>query len=177
MKYSLYALLFCMLLTWCTVVKAPENPAEVIWSWDQNTNIEATLPNTVWLPYISLGDDGASWDPVWCGDSLVYQDVPVPSTIQDWNSLISRTYGQTIAGVSVWNQLQSFLPNTLSVNSVTFSWSSVEVMAYGTLSLGGVCDNPRVQAQLEWVVSQFTQYDEVGVYINWESLEDYLSLQ
>ena len=47
----------------------------------------------------------------------------------------------------------------------------------GDLMLGGVCDNPRVQAQIEATATQFDTVDRVEVTVNGELLEDVLSLR
>jgi hypothetical protein len=41
--------------------------------------------------------------------------------------------------------------------------------------LGGVCDSPRVQAQLEEIALQFSTVNSVAVFINGEPLDQVLS--
>jgi len=43
--------------------------------------------------------------------------------------------------------------------------------------LGGVCDAPRVEAQIEQTALQFSTVHEVAVFINDVPLEDVLSLK
>jgi hypothetical protein len=45
----------------------------------------------------------------------------------------------------------------------------------GDLSLGGVCDTPRLRQQLRQTLLQFPQVDQVELFINGEPLEDVLS--
>ena len=47
----------------------------------------------------------------------------------------------------------------------------------GTLQLGGVCDNPRVKAQLEQTALQFPTVKSVKYYINDKTLDEALSLK
>ena len=53
----------------------------------------------------------------------------------------------------------------------------VEVRLAGDLSLGGVCDPPRVEAQLRRTVLQFPRADSARFFINGEPLDAYLSLR
>jgi hypothetical protein len=43
--------------------------------------------------------------------------------------------------------------------------------------LGGVCDSPRVQAQIEQTALQFSTVSEVEVFVNDTPLEEVLSQQ
>jgi len=47
----------------------------------------------------------------------------------------------------------------------------------GTMMLGGVCDNPRVEAQLIQTALQFPTVSEVHFFINDTPLEEVLSLK
>ncbi|MEZ4680232.1 MAG: GerMN domain-containing protein [Caldilineaceae bacterium] len=40
----------------------------------------------------------------------------------------------------------------------------------GTLRVGGVCDEPRVRAQIEETALQYYTVDEVRIYVNGEPL-------
>jgi hypothetical protein len=43
--------------------------------------------------------------------------------------------------------------------------------------LGGVCDNPRVEAQIEETALQFATVSEVAVFVNGKPLEEIISLK
>ena len=43
--------------------------------------------------------------------------------------------------------------------------------------IGGVCDHPRIEEQLYATILQNEQIEEVDIFINGESLQDYLSLK
>jgi hypothetical protein len=43
--------------------------------------------------------------------------------------------------------------------------------------MGGECDTPRVQAQLEQTVRQFPNVTEVNIFINGKPIADVLSLK
>jgi len=47
----------------------------------------------------------------------------------------------------------------------------------GSYQIGGVCDEPRVQAQLERTVLQFAAVRQAVIFINGTRLEDLLGAQ
>ncbi len=112
-----------------------------------------------------------------CGDGLAYlgydmsasQD-PVYDTLAELLTLNQNDY----AASGYYNSLDNA---QLTVNSLSINNGVAEVYLNGTLSLGGVCDNPRVVAQLEKTLLQFPNITSVDIYINSEPLADFLSLQ
>jgi spore germination protein GerM len=63
------------------------------------------------------------------------------------------------------------------VETVSIVGSKASVYLIGTLLMGGECDVPRVQAQLEQTVLQFPTVTEVAIYINGKPLAEVLSLK
>jgi hypothetical protein len=61
------------------------------------------------------------------------------------------------------------------VEGVTLEDGEAIVKLSGTLMLGGVCDNPRVEAQLEETALQFSTVSRVSVFVNGVPLEGLLS--
>jgi hypothetical protein len=58
---------------------------------------------------------------------------------------------------------------------VTIQQGKASIHLTGTLMLGGACDAPRVQAQIEQTALQFSTVNDVDVFINDTALEDALS--
>lgn len=127
-----------------------------------------TMPVNIYM----IGMGGGS---VGCGDQVVpvRQDVPkttAPLTAA-LNSLLSQKsqyYGES----GLYNALYQ---SNLSIGSITRSGSDWTIRLNGKLQLGGVCDNPRVKAQLEQTALQFATVQSVKYYINGQPLDTLLS--
>ena len=65
----------------------------------------------------------------------------------------------------------------LQVTGVTIEQGKAVIHLTGSVVLGGVCDAPRVEAQIEQTALQFSTVNEVAVFINDVPLKDVLSLQ
>ena len=124
---------------------------------------------------IALEDGGQSGQEVGCGDSAVPVQVAVPRTqgvlraaLQALLSMRDQYYGQS----GLYNALYQ---SDLRVEGVTIEDGEAIVNLSGTLLLGGVCDNPRVEAQLEQTALQFSTVSRVSVFVNGVPLEDLLS--
>lgn len=127
--------------------------------------------NQVKIGLISL-DNGGS---VGCGDSVVLVERTVASTnaplkaaVQDLLAQKSQYYGQS----GLYNALYQ---SNLSVQTVSLQNGIATIKLTGTLQLGGVCDSPRVQAQLEQTALQFSSVTRADVFINGKPLKDALS--
>ena len=129
---------------------------------------------TVKLFFVRLNDDGKIGPKIGCGDSLVSMDVPVLSAPTPDGALISlfaikdREYGTS----KLYNALSQA---NLSVSSVTITDGVANVVLTGQLSLGGVCDSPRVKAQIEETVKQFPGITTVKTTINGKDVDIVLS--
>lgn len=117
-----------------------------------------------------------------CGDRLRGVDVPVASEGLDTAGRIGaalRSLLEAEGGPETPGDLYSaFSRSSLTVESVA-AVPGVEglyrVELAGDLALGGVCDNPRVRAQLEATARQFEGVEEVEVSVGGEPLEALLS--
>ena len=63
------------------------------------------------------------------------------------------------------------------MDSLTIQGSKASVYLSGTLLMGGECDTPRVQAQLEQTVLQFPTITEADIFINGRPMAEVLSLK
>lgn len=129
-------------------------------------------PGTTRVNIYMIGlNDGS----VGCGDSVVpvRRDVPranAPLTAA-LNLLLSQKsqyYGES----GLYNALYQ---SDLRLGSITRSGGAWTINLTGTLRLGGVCDNPRVKAQLEQTARQFSTVQSVRYFINGKALDTVLS--
>ncbi len=126
---------------------------------------------------IAVGDNGDAGNKIGCGDSVVGVIVtlsdpaaPLRSVLEKLLAVKSQYYGQS----GLYNAL---FRSDLQLKSVTIKNGVADIYLTGSLTLGGVCDNPRVQAQFEETARQFSTVNQVNVYINNKNLLDLLSLK
>lgn len=124
---------------------------------------------------IAVGDNGVSGKPIGCGDSVLGVDVTIPPTpaplqgaLNYLLSLNDPNYGES--GFS-----NTLAPSDLRVDSATIVNGLATVNMSGTLVINGVCDAPRVQAQLEETVRQFSSVSSVSILLNGRPLAESLS--
>lgn len=112
---------------------------------------------------------------VGCGDELVAVEQRVPSTrapltaaLQALLSLKEREYGQS----GLYNALYQ---SDLQLARVAIESGTATIELRGQLRLGGVCDAPRVEAQLRQTALQFPTVQRVHVTVNGTPLQQVLS--
>lgn len=137
----------------------------------------APAKTTLQIYLVAIGDGGKSGQKIGCGDSLVPVKVEVPYTLgvlrTALNKLLSikdQYYGQS-------GLYDALYQSDLQVNNVVIQNGKALVYLTGTMTLGGECDNPRVEAQLTQIALQFSTVQEVQVYIKDKTLEEALSLK
>jgi hypothetical protein len=127
---------------------------------------------------IAVDDAGQGGIPVGCGDSAVPVTVEIPPTqavlkasLEALLSIKDQYYGQS----GLYNALYQ---SDLQLESVSIDSSGkASVYLIGSLKMGGECDTPRVQAQLEQTVRQFPTVIKVDIFINGKPIADFLSLK
>ena len=82
--------------------------------------------------------------------------------------LQQQYYGQT----GLYNALYQ---SKLTIADLRIENGKATIRLTGQLLLGGVCDNPRVEAQLVETAMQFSTVKEVAIFINDKPLKDVLS--
>ncbi|MCX6036201.1 MAG: GerMN domain-containing protein [Chloroflexi bacterium] len=143
-----------------------------------DTRVPTDLPtkHTVQIFLIAVDDNGQTGIPVGCGDRAVPVQVEIPPTqgvlkaaLVALLSVKDQYYGQS----GLYNALYQ---SDLQVETVRIDSGKASVYLTGTLMMGGECDAPRVQAQLEQTVLQFPTVTEAAIFINGKPLSDVLSL-
>jgi hypothetical protein len=136
-------------------------------------------PKTIMLKIflIAVNDNGGSGTLVGCGDSVVAANVEVPYTtgvlkasMTKLLSIKDQNYGES----GLYNALYQ---SNLKISSLTLKDGVATIRLTGKMILGGECDSPRVQAQLEETALQFSTVKKVTIYINNVELKKALSLK
>jgi LysM repeat protein len=130
----------------------------------------APMFTAVNIPLIATGSGD-----VGCGDRVVFVEraveptsAPLTAALGTLLSLDDRMLGES----GLYNPLYQ---SDLHVNAVSVQERVAYIDLGGQLVLGGVCDNPRVAAQLRQVALQYSTIDDVRVSINGQPLDDLLS--
>jgi len=133
------------------------------------------VQQTVKIFLIALEDNGQSGILVGCGDSAVSVTIVIPRTqgvlkaaLEKLLSIKEQYYGES----GLYNALYQ---SDLQLKSVTIDQGKAIIHLTGTVMLGGVCDAPRVEAQIKQTALQFSTVSDVEVFINDILLEDALS--
>ncbi len=136
------------------------------------THTPASMRLKVFL--IAVGDDGVSGLKIGCGDSLVPVEVEVPYTQGVLRAALTHllslpeTYGQS----GLYNALHRA---DITIGQITVQDGQALIQLSGEFRLGGMCDAPRVQAQLEQTALQFSTVQQVSIFVNGIPLQDFLS--
>ena len=141
----------------------------------RNTPATARDNMSVKIFMIAMEDNGRTGKKIGCNDSAVAvtrtiarTNAPLTAAYHELLSLHDHDYGQSGFYNALWS-------SRLSVKGITIIAGRATVNLTGQLSLGGVCDNPRVAAQLAETALQFPTVRTVDVLINGVPLEQLLS--
>jgi hypothetical protein len=126
---------------------------------------------------IAIGDAGQTGKEIGCDDSVVPVEVEIEPTIAPLRAALEQllaidteTYGQS----GLYSALYA---SDLTVGSIDIVQGKATIALSGDLVLAGVCDNPRVAAQLEETALQFSTVNQVEILLNGEPLDQVLSQQ
>ncbi len=110
-----------------------------------------------------------------CGDTVVAVErniaptsSPLQSAIRELLSVHDQYYGQS----GLFNALYR---STLQLDSATIVNGRATINLSGTIRVNGVCDNPRVIAQLQETALQFSAIKQVSIYVNGVDINTVLS--
>jgi len=138
-------------------------------------NTNATQPLKMYM--VAVDDNGISGNLIGCGDSAVSvttEDVTtndfIKATMERLLSNKNQFYGES----GLYNALYK---SSLVYVSSSVSGDTVTVKLSGTFSLGGECDNPRVQSQLELSAKAAAGVEKAAILVNDKPLSEVLSLK
>ena len=124
------------------------------------------LTRSVHIYFVAIGDGGKSGRKIGCGDSLVAVVRPITPTAAPLGAALRlllndhrRIYGRS----GLYNALYR---SRLYVQRVSVVRGSATIHLTGRMALGGVCDDPRVGAQLRQIALQFPTVHSVAIYVN-----------
>jgi hypothetical protein len=120
----------------------------------------------------------ATGDTFGCGDRLRAVAVPVATEGLATEARIAAAVGSLLeasSGQGLYTALERSELEVDRVEAVAGVDGLFRVHLTGQLRLGGVCDNPRVRAQLEATARQFAGVDDVEIEIDGEPLEALLT--
>jgi LysM repeat protein len=123
---------------------------------------------------IAVGDGGQRGPEIGCNDSVVAVEVEIAPTVAPLQAALERLFVDDGDNYGLSNVLTR---SELAVEDVNIRDGEAIIYLTGQLSIGGVCDHPRVEAQLGRTALQFDTVDSVSIFINGEPLSEVLSLR
>jgi hypothetical protein len=135
------------------------------------STLAAQEEQTITVYMVKLGDNG----PLGCGDTLVAIDRQIPKTQAVLRAAIDELLSLKRSEFPNAEVYSGLFSSSLTTDSVTLNNGNAIIKLTGTISLGGVCDSPRVESQLTETAKQFPTVKEVEIYINEKPLKDILS--
>lgn len=127
------------------------------------------------LYYVALNDNGKAGERIGCEDSLVpmiTENVTTTNRLKEAMTRLLANESRTVDNTELYNALYEA---DLTLESATVDNDVAKVALTGTLNLRGVCDNPRVEAQLEETAKTAADVDKVEITLNGEMLSEALS--
>jgi len=121
---------------------------------------------------VAVGDDGKTGKKIGCGDSLIAVTRTIEKTAAPLTVAI-RELLQTPQHPSVdgRSNLENFWKGrNLKVRSVSIVNHTASIRLSGTLSVSGVCDEPRIESQIDATARQFPTVKRVKVFIGNQTL-------
>lgn len=112
-----------------------------------------------------------------CGDSLVAIEQPAATPGAPLQSALGALFTLDPSLYEPLGLYNVFAQSNLTIERVSIDNGTATIALRGDLLLGGVCDNPRVLAQIEATATQFDTVDAVVVTLNGQPIEDVLSLR
>ncbi|WP_461164250.1 GerMN domain-containing protein [Arthrobacter sp. R4-81] len=128
--------------------------------------------------FVMLDDGGSGGVRFGCNDSLVSVPLAAPLANEPLQSALQALLPGSSGGGSAPDGLyNSLASSTLSFVSGYFDGSTVVVNLSGTVSPGGTCDIPRIEAQLTQTAVTAVGATRAEIYINGRRLAEVLSLR
>jgi hypothetical protein len=128
------------------------------------------LFSQTYMYLIALEDAGQSGPQVGCNDSIVPVVIEIEPTGTPLTAAINRLlsvkeqfYGQS----GLYNAL--YQSNLILVSTTIVNREAI-IYLTGELILGGICDDPRLRAQLEYTALQYDTVDSVTIFLNGQPL-------
>lgn len=159
-------LILTLIITFCSVSAlaattpvAPRSPAK-------------TTQITIYL--VALNDDGYSGKRIGCGDSLIKEQRTVTASSTPLKTAIEELLSVT---APIQRRVDLELLNfwkgpDLKLKSATISKGTATIHFTGQISVAGVCDQPRIEEQINATAKQFPSVKRVKVFVNGVALKE-----
>jgi hypothetical protein len=129
----------------------------------------------VQIVLIELENNGQSGPLVGCGDSAVPINVTIPRTQGVLRAALEKLFSARQQFYGESGYYNALYQSDLSVDRVAIEQGKAIIHLSGSVVLGGACDAPRVEAQIEQTALQFSTVNDVEVFVNGTPLADVLS--
>ncbi|MFO7917781.1 MAG: GerMN domain-containing protein [Anaerolineae bacterium] len=164
---------------WVIVVAAEYRPAKAVSEVFDVTTAETTTPSptstvqtNIYL--VAVGDDGQRGKRFGCNDSLVPVQVQIDADADPATAALNKLLSIKDRRHEPSGLYNALYQSDLSVEEVRITDGEAVVRLSGSLMLGGVCDEPRVEEQLRQTVRQYVGVEEVSIIIDDTPLKDLL---
>ena len=137
-------------------------------------SLEKSTPDLAFKVYL-IAYEGvqADGEKIGCSDTLVSVDLIVP--------IIGTTVETALSSLLVYPNKNRFnnplLYSNIKFQSITMEGTHALVKLNGKLNIKGVCDHPKILAQLERTVLQFNKIESVEFVVDEKDLKALLSLK
>lgn len=124
---------------------------------------------------VALNDAGKTGKKIGCDDSIVAIDRTIPMTQGVLTAALNELFSvhdKTVGTSGLYNALSQ---STLRIDGINLVSGRATIQITGKLVSGGVCDNPRIKAQIEETALQFPTVKSVAVTINGVAIDKVLS--
>ncbi|WP_460990080.1 hypothetical protein [Sinomonas soli] len=136
---------------------------------------EQTAPLTLY--YIAIEDGGVSGPKVGCGDSAV-ATYTEPVTFRDQvGPSLTRLFANRSREIGESGLVNVLYQSTLKYLGGSFDGTTITVYLSGSFFLGGVCDIPRAEAQINLTAMAAAGAKRAEVFVNGRPMADVLSLK
>ncbi len=112
---------------------------------------------------------------VGCGDQVVAVRRDIPKTPAPLTAALNLQLAQKSQYYGESGLYNALYQSNLRIASISRNGTAWTIRLTGSLVLGGVCDGPRVKAQLEQTALQFSTVKSVQYYVNGKTLESLIS--
>lgn len=121
---------------------------------------------------VAVGDDGKTGKKIGCGDSLIAVTHPITKTPAPLAAAV-RELLSTPPQSDGNAKLENFWKGrNLKVQSVSLRNGTATIRISGEVFVAGICDEPRIQSQIEATARQFPTVKRVKVFIGNRTLAD-----
>jgi hypothetical protein len=121
---------------------------------------------------VAVGDDGRNGKKIGCGDSLVAVTRTIKKTAPPLTAAL-RELLLTPSQSDATPALENFWKGrNLAVQSVSLRNGTATIRLTGEVFVAGICDEPRIQSQIEETARQFPSVKRVKVFMGKRTLAD-----